>query len=70
MNKPLRGGKGDFLFVYDAAVSFQIQFYLTITCQFTMFCQLFREKFNIMSTLFIHQAPTLPQKIDSREGLF
>ena len=41
-----------------------------LTCQFTIFCQLFREKFNIMSTLFIHQAPTLPQKIDSREGLF
>ena len=30
MNKPLRGEKGDFLFAYDAAVSFQIQFCLTI----------------------------------------
>ena len=41
-----------------------------LTCQFIIFCQLFRNKFNIMSTLFIHQALTLPQKIDSREGLF
>ena len=40
------------------------------TRQLTSFCQLFRKKFNIMSALFIHQAPTLPQKIDSREGLF
>ena len=23
-----------------------------------------------MSTLFVHQSPTLPQKIDSREGWF
>ena len=30
MNKPLCGGKGDFLFAYDATVSFQIQFCLTI----------------------------------------
>ena len=30
MNKPLRGRKGDYLFVYAAAVSFQIQFCLTI----------------------------------------
>jgi len=33
-------------------------------------CLVFSKKFNIMSTLFVHQAPTLPQKIDSREGLF
>lgn len=30
MNKPLREEKGDFLFAYDATVSFQIQFCLTI----------------------------------------
>jgi len=30
MNKPLCGGKGDFLFAYGATVSFQIQFCLTI----------------------------------------
>ena len=40
------------------------------TRQPTTLCQLFRKKFNIMSALFIHQTPTLVQKIDSREGLF
>ena len=40
------------------------------TRQLVSFCQLFSKKFNIMSTLFIHQTPTLPQKIDSREGCF
>ena len=34
------------------------------------FCLVFSKKFNIMSTLFAHQSPTLPQKIDSREGWF
>ncbi len=34
------------------------------------FCLVFSHKFNIMSGLFIHQSLTLPQKIDSREGLF
>ena len=33
-------------------------------------CQFFGTYFNIKSTLFVHQPPTLPQKIDSREGLF
>ena len=33
-------------------------------------CQLFSVNFNIMSVLSAHQSPTLPQKIDSREGLF
>ena len=33
-------------------------------------CQLFSKKFNIKSALFLHQPRTLPQKIDSREGLF
>ena len=36
----------------------------------TTFCPFFSNKFNIMSALFVHQPLTLPQKIDSREGLF
>ena len=40
------------------------------TRQLTKYCQLFSKKFNTMSALFIHQLLTLPQKIDSREGLF
>ena len=35
-----------------------------------VFCLVFSKKFNIMSALFVHQSLTLPQKIDSREGLF
>ena len=34
------------------------------------FVHFFSNKFNIMSALFVHQPSTLPQKIDSREGLF
>ena len=34
------------------------------------FCLLFSNNFNIMSALVIHQTPTRPQKIDSREGWF
>ena len=34
------------------------------------FCLVFSQKFNIMSALSGHQLPTLPQKIDSREGWF
>ena len=34
------------------------------------FCLVFSKKFNIMSAFVVHQSPTLPQKIDSREGLF
>ena len=34
------------------------------------FCPLFSRNFNTKSAIFIHQLPTLPQKIDSREGLF
>ena len=30
----------------------------------------FRQKFNTKRALFLHQSPTLPQKIDSREGWF
>ena len=33
-------------------------------------CPLFGIKFNIMAALFVHQPPTLSQKIDSRGGLF
>ena len=33
-------------------------------------CPLFSMNFNIMAALFIHQPPTLSQKIDSRGGLF
>ena len=35
-----------------------------------LFCTIFGSFFNTMSTLFAHQLPTLPQKIDSREGWF
>ena len=34
------------------------------------FCPVFSCKFNIITALSVHQSPTLPQKIDSREGLF
>ena len=34
------------------------------------FCLVFSKKINMISTLFVHQSLTLPQKIDSREGLF
>ena len=37
---------------------------------FASHCNLFSEFFNTMTALFIHQSLTLPQKIDSREGLF
>ena len=41
-------------------------------CEFTayLFCLVFSKDFNIKSDLFVHQSPTLPQKIDSRESLF
>ena len=35
-----------------------------------LFCLVFGMKFNILTALFVHQPFTLPQKIDSREGLF
>ena len=43
-----------------------------LTCQLVNLkkCQPFSKKFNIKSALFVHQPRTLPQKIDSREGLF
>jgi len=34
------------------------------------FCIVFSKKFNTKSGFFVHQPLTLPQKIDSREGLF
>ena len=34
------------------------------------FCLVFNKNFNIMAVRFAHQSPTLPQKNDSREGLF
>ena len=36
----------------------------------SLFCLVFSKEFNIISTLFVHQSLTLPQKIDSRGGLF
>ena len=38
--------------------------------QHNRFCIVFSKNFNIMSALSVHQSPTLPQKIDSRGGLF
>ena len=35
-----------------------------------VFCPVFSKDFNIMSALFVRQPLTLPQKTDSREGLF
>ena len=35
-----------------------------------LFCTIFGSFFNTLSVFFAHQLPTLPQKIDSREGLF
>ena len=34
------------------------------------FCPLFSDIFNTKSAIFIHQLPTLAQKIDSRRGRF
>ena len=44
----------------------------SLTCQLVILkqCQLFSNNFNIKNALFVHQPRTLPQKIDSREGLF
>ena len=52
--------------------SFTYPLVLLLTCQPVSLkhCQLFSVNFNIMSVLSAHQPPTLPQKIDSREGLF
>ena len=52
--------------------SFTYPLALLLTCQPVSLkcCQLFSVNFNIMSAVFAHQPLTLPQKIDSREGLF
>ena len=44
----------------------------SLTCQLVNLkqCPLFSKEFNIKTALFFHQPRTLPQKIDSREGLF
>ena len=34
------------------------------------FCPIFGKKFNIITAHFVHQSPTLAQKIDSREDWF
>ena len=39
-------------------------------CGKNIICTVLSKKFNIMSGLSGHQPPTLPQKIDSREGWF
>ena len=52
--------------------SFTYPLALLLTCQPVSLkcCQFFSVNFNIMTTLSVHQSPALPQKIDSREGLF
>jgi len=52
--------------------SFTYPLVFLLTCQpvSPKQCQLLSKKFNIFSALSVHQPPTLPQKIDSREGLF
>ena len=42
----------------------------TIRLHEALFCMIFGTFFNIKRALFAHQSPTLPQKIDSREGFF
>ena len=39
-------------------------------CGIIASCLVFGEDFNILSVLFVHQLPALPQKNDSRGGLF
>jgi len=52
--------------------SFTYPLAFLLTCQpiSPKHCQFFSVNFNIMSALSAHQPPTLPQKIDSREGSF
>ena len=52
--------------------SFTYPLAFLLTCQPVnpKLCQLFSVNFNIMTALFVHQSFTLPQKNDSREGLF
>ena len=55
-----------------AAASASVFLTVAHSCGFTasLTCLIFSKKFNIISALFVHQSLTLPQKIDSREGLF
>ena len=55
-----------------AAASASVFLAVAHSCGFTasLTCLIFSKKFNIISALFVHQSLTLPQKIDSREGLF
>ena len=52
------------------SITYPLAFLLTCQPANPKHCQLFSVNFNIMSTLSAHQSPTLPQKNDSREGLF
>ena len=47
--------------------AFRLRF-LSARTRHNLICLVFGKKFNIISALFDHQTPTLPQKIDSREG--
>ena len=47
--------------------AFRLRF-LSARKRHNLLCLVFGKNFNIMSALFVHQTPTLPQKIDSREG--
>ena len=47
--------------------AFRLRF-LSARKRHNLLCLIFGKNFNIMSALFDHQTPTLPQKIDSREG--
>ena len=55
-----------------AAASVCVFLAVAHSCGFTasLFCLVFSKKFNTISALFVHQSLTLPQKTDSREGLF
>ena len=43
---------------------------MRVPVRYACFCIVLSKKFNIMSTLSVHQSPTLLQIIDSRAGLF
>ena len=49
--------------------AFRLRFLFART-RLNLFCLVFGTKFNILSALFVRQSFTLPQKNDSREGLF
>ena len=55
-----------------AVVSVRIFRAVTHACVYgtIVFCLVFSKNFNIISALSARQSPTLPQKIDSRGGLF